>query len=302
MTRRVRLEPLEVVGARHEATRRLRAVRRRLDRDLPRLVGRRVVQPQARAAGIDDPLAVALRLARVVAVVVGVPAHVAAVGAARIEIADALAVAEEVEALADPHRRGHVAGEVVEAAERAGAFGVDPDRAGASAAVTLPACRVVGVAADRDAAAGAEGDVVDLAEAKGARRAARRRDGERLVIAEERLTLRRHVGDLAGRRPAAHLGVGAEPGQPSGLAALRGHDVNFGVMLVAADESEPAAVGRQARRRRLREARGQAARDAAGRGDRPQVVVGDEGDAVALQRRVAQVGESIGALAALGRR
>ena len=64
-----------------EATRRLGAVRRRLDRQLAGRALRRIEQPEARAAHVDDAPAVALRLARVAAVVVGVAAHVAAVGA-----------------------------------------------------------------------------------------------------------------------------------------------------------------------------------------------------------------------------
>src|SRR6185437_6183584 len=103
-------------------------------RDLARAPGRGVVDPQRGGALVHDARAVGLRVARVVRIVVGVTPDVAAVGAARIEIADALAVGEVVDALAEPHRAGDVAGQRGEAREATAAstsatlFGVVPVR------------------------------------------------------------------------------------------------------------------------------------------------------------------------------
>jgi hypothetical protein len=80
MAARMETERLEMLGRRGEAARCLGAVRWRLDRELARRIARGIEQPEARAARIEDAASVALRLARVVAVVVGVAAHVAAVG------------------------------------------------------------------------------------------------------------------------------------------------------------------------------------------------------------------------------
>jgi len=70
-------ERLEVIDCGNEAARRLGAVRGRADVELARRVARGIEQPQARGALVDDALAVALRVARVEARVVGVAAPVA---------------------------------------------------------------------------------------------------------------------------------------------------------------------------------------------------------------------------------
>jgi len=189
----------------------------------------------------------------------------------------------------DPHRAGHVAGELAHAAKAAAAVGVDPERTGGAAAIALPARRVGSVAADHLALAGTEREVVDLAVGQRPRRAAAGADDEGVMVAEERLALGRDVDDLAGRRPAAHQRVGAEPGEPPRRPALGGHDADLGMLLVAADEGEEAAVRREAGRRRLRQTGGQAPGDPAAGADRPQVVVGDEHDRLAVQRRMAKV-------------
>ena len=90
-------------------------------------------------------------------------------------------------------------------------------------------------------------------------------------------------------RPAAHHDIRSKPCQPLRRTAFGAHSIDLGMLLVAADERDPSAVRRQAGRGRLRESRRQAAADAAGGVHGPQIVVADEYDRFAVQRRVAQV-------------
>ena len=286
---RMEAERLQVLAGGDEPARRLRPVRGRADLDLAVALARRVEQADLRAALVDDAPAVGLRMAGVEGLVVGVPAQLAAVGPARVEVADAVAVAEEPDPAVEPHRAGEVARQRLHPPEAAVAFGIDPQRAGGAAAIALPARRVGGVAADHLALARPEGEVVDLAPGQRPRRAAGGADDEGVMVAEEGLALGGDVDDLARRRPAAHLRVGAEPGEAARRAALGRHDVDLGMLLVAADEGEQLAVGREAGRRGLGEARGQAPGDAAGGAHGPQVVVGDEHEGLAVDRRMAQV-------------
>src|SRR5581483_1490478 len=95
----------------------------------------------------------------VVVVVVGVAGEVAPVGPARVEVADALVVGQEVHPLADPHRRRQVAVELYQATELPVAALVDPQLACRAAPVPLPPGGVGGVATEDDGAGGTEGDL-----------------------------------------------------------------------------------------------------------------------------------------------
>ena len=287
---RVQLRGAHVRLGRHEAPRRLHARADHLDVERVVLVALGVQQPQLRGALVDDAPAVALRMARVAVGMVGVAAQAAAVGQARIEVAHTFGIGQEVHTLADPHRATEVALQFTHAPELAAAAGVDPQVPGRAAAVALPARRVGGVAADDPRPAEAPRQVVDLAQPQRLRHAAGRVEAEGLVVAEEGLSVGADEQDVALRRPAAHQRVRAQPGQPPAGPALGRHQLHLGVLLVAADVGQPAAVGRQAGRGRLRQPGGQAPRDAAVRAGQPQVVVADEDDAVALQRGLAQVG------------
>ena len=66
----------------HESARRLRAVRPDFDLQAPRLVARRVVEPQVGRALIDDAPAIGCRVAGVIVLVVGMAAQIRAVGRA----------------------------------------------------------------------------------------------------------------------------------------------------------------------------------------------------------------------------
>ena len=176
-------------------------MRGRADVDRLRPVGGRIEQPDRAAALIDDATAIGLRMAGVEVVVIGMAAQLAAVGSAGVEVADAFAIAEKPDPFAQPHRAGEVSGQLAHAPERARSLGVDPERAGGTAPVSLPARRIGGVAADHASLAGAEGEVVDLAPGKGARHAALGGDREGVMIAKEGLGLCRHEHDLASGRP-----------------------------------------------------------------------------------------------------
>ena len=185
---RMHLEAAEVLGRSDELARRLRPMRRHVDRR--RALRVRVAGSNSQIVGaalIDDALAVGLRVARVEVVVIGVPPQVAAVGQARIQIAHAFRIGQVVDAVADPHRAGDVARELGHPAELAAARRVDPQVARGAAAIALPARRIRRVAADHLRVAGAERQVVDLAERHQLRHAARQVERVRAVVAEERL-------------------------------------------------------------------------------------------------------------------
>src|SRR6476620_7496987 len=109
----MKAERFEVFARGDELARRLGAMRRRADLDLAVAVARRVEQADLRAALVDDAPAVGLRMAGVERLVIGVPAQLAAVGPTGVEVADAVAVAEEPDAAVDPHRAGEVAGQLL---------------------------------------------------------------------------------------------------------------------------------------------------------------------------------------------
>ncbi len=92
--------------------------------------------------------------------------------------------------------------------------GIDPQVSRGSAAVAFPARRVGGVAADDLGLAGAEGEVIDLAQRQQLRHAAVRIEGKRAIVAEERLAVGRDEEDATLGRKAAHQHVGAKPCHP----------------------------------------------------------------------------------------
>ncbi|MEI2676386.1 MAG: hypothetical protein V9G29_00130 [Burkholderiaceae bacterium] len=94
------------------------------------------------------------------------------------------------------------------------------------------------------------------------------------------------------RREAAHRQVAAHPGEAARGPARGRHQPDLGVLLVAPGVGQPFAAGRQAGRARLRQARGQPLRDTTVHAGTPQVVVADEDDGVAMQRRLTKIGGS----------
>jgi hypothetical protein len=115
-----------MIGGRNELARRLRSMRRDLDRNARRAAERRIEQMNLGAALIDDALAVGLCVPDVVVVVIRVAPHIGPVRQARIKIADALGIGEVMNAVADPHRAGQIALELVHPPERPGTGCIDP--------------------------------------------------------------------------------------------------------------------------------------------------------------------------------
>src|SRR5258706_15493559 len=99
---------------------------------------------------------------RVVVVLVGGGAQLAAVGSARVQVADTLVIGEEPDAVAEPHRAGDVSLQHLETAKLAAAARVDPQRSGGAPAIALPARRVGGIAADDLCAFRTQGEGVHL--------------------------------------------------------------------------------------------------------------------------------------------
>ena len=75
-----------------------------------------IEQPQLAAPRIDDPLPVSAGLARVPALVIGVPPQVAAVQRAGVDVSCALVVGDEREPSGDDHRAGELGRQVSEEA------------------------------------------------------------------------------------------------------------------------------------------------------------------------------------------
>ena len=87
-----------------EAARELRSRGMRFDLNPRDTVAFDIVQLDIAAGGIDDAPAIGSRKARVVLALVGVTAYVASVERARIDVADAFVIGQEIDAIADPHR------------------------------------------------------------------------------------------------------------------------------------------------------------------------------------------------------
>ena len=292
---------LEVAAGGDEAPASLRAVRVELHRHAlglaRRPAGHHVQRVEIATAVIDDRLAVGRRVADVEAVVVGVLLQVRAAHGAGVEVADAVVIAAEVDAVADPQRSDELATQLrLEATPLAPAGGVDPEHAGSPAAIALPAGGVVCVARqDAPAAAGGVGcrglgHEVGRAQVEGDGLAAAGGDLAQAVDLLERVA---RVGGVADTQavgaPAGHDGVVGVPGQTARLAALGRHHVDVGGALVGPDEGDLLAVGRQARVAAQAAAAGQAAGNAAAKADLPEIVVGAEDDPTAVHGRKAVV-------------
>jgi hypothetical protein len=112
---------------------------------------------------------------------------------------------------------------------------------------------------------------------------------ESAVVAEERLPVRADEKDAAFRCPAAHHRVGPEPSHAARRAALRRHEVDLGVLLVARYIGEQAAVWRDRRPADLAQACGQPTRGPAACIDAPQIVVAHENNDVAADAGLPEV-------------
>ena len=263
-----------------------------------------VQQPDVARAVIHDPLAVGTGIARVPAVVVGMPPQVAAVQRAGVQVACALVVRQERQPAAGQHGAG-------ELARQAGEYSGEPRRRLAgfravrarpqpsrrSAPVSLPERRIAVSRRQQRDPGRLDGQVRHLAERQPlatGRRAVTPwlRGGQRVGPGEvaEGLARGGNRDDLAVRRPAADPGGLVGPvAEPAAVPAVDPGQVDLGRAVPAAGPGDQRAVPGDpgvARRRVVgRDPPGPAA---GGRGE-PYIVFGDEGDDVAVDVREAEV-------------
>ncbi len=242
---RARGEVLEALADFNEASRGLGLARRGFDLDPQDAIGRAIQREERCARRVRDRRSVRRGEAHEVFGFMRVPAQVAAVGEDRVDVADALMIGEEVDALAGPHRPDEIARERDQAHEDSVAGAIDPDIARGTAAVPFPARRIVGVAADDEAAVGMLRDRARVAEPKRFGPAAACRHAIRARFARERRVGvgAEEDGASVGRPAGDGAGFGAQERQPSRDPADGRHDVNFGVPLFARDEGDRLPVG-----------------------------------------------------------
>jgi hypothetical protein len=269
-----------------------------------------VEQPDVARAVIGDPLAVGAGVAGVAPVMVGVPPQVAAVHRTRVQVARALVVREERQAPADQHGAGELARQArVQPGEprrrlaffRPGRAHPQPSRR--PAPVPLPPCRVDiarGQQRDPGALDGRVGHRAERQQPAGSRAVAPRcparlaRLGRRQCVSPgevaEGLARGGDRDDLTLRCPAADLGGVVGPvAEPAAVPAVDPGQVGLGRAVPPAGPGDRRAIpgdpGTAHRRVVGRDPPGPAA---AGRGE-PDVVLGDEGDDVAVDVREAEV-------------
>ncbi len=287
-SRGVEIRRLEVLGGLDEAPAQSRARARERDVDPPALPGLDVVPMKVGAGVVHDVTAVARRVARVEVLVIGVTAKVAPGRRARVEVAVPLVIGEEPDAPGDPHRAGDVAGRRGEQDEASVPLAIDPQGAGGTAPIAFPARRIGRVAAEDDAApAGVERDLVRRPPRESLGRSAGRGHRVQMLVARERTRRVALEQDaVAVARPSHGSRVGAQPGEPPAGAAGGVHHVHLGRPFAGAGVGESRAVGREAREGHHPRAGGQPPRYATAGGNRPQVVLADEDDGVAVDGRV----------------
>jgi hypothetical protein len=240
---------------------------------------------------VDDALAVSRGVPGVELVVVGVLAHVGAVGQGGVEVAGAVGGGEEDDAVAQPGG-GPVLGGVLgeQAGELAAAVGVDPDLARGAAAVALPLRRFAPEGRDGDDPVAADVELADPPVRQAGGGAAVERDRVRPSPGAPALTGGADDVHPAVGAPAAHLGGGVPPvREPLARGAVELGREGLGRALAGAGPGDAGAVRREAGIGDGCPVGGEPPRPAAGdRGD-PDVVVGHEGDQVIKQVGVSQV-------------
>ena len=230
---------------------------------------------------------------RAVGPVVGVSREARAVGAEGVDVAPALVVGEERDALADQHRGIQVAVDLgSQPGELAAALGVPPELARRAAPVALLPGHLPGHDRrhqDRRAAV-TLCQISEGAQREAAGRAAVRGDGVGPGVAPRRLPGRADGQHVAVGGPADQPGrVVAPPGEPARAPAVDRGDEDLGRRLPRRRPRHPGAVRGEAgpRHRHVvgREAVGPPSADRGG----PHVVLRDEDERVAVQVRMAQV-------------
>ena len=257
-------------------------------------VGRQVVEDEEVAeALVDTPFAVPGQRPRVAVRVVGVPAQAGAVEADRVDVAPALVVADQGQALADPHRVAELPVELgQEPDEATAAVGIDPELARIAAAVALPRRSPAAVRVGPEDHRGPRPDGVPGHRPPRQRLGARavHRDGPCPGLRPGGPTGRARRQDVVVVQPAEHPGRLLAPvGEPSRPAAVGVDDLHLGRAVAPAGEGDPVAGGGEAGPRGGGVVRGEPPGPPAARRDQPDVVLGDEGHLLAADRREPQV-------------
>ena len=235
-------------------------------------------------------------MADVEVLVVRVAAQVGAVGQHGVKVAVALVVGEEGDPSVDPHRVGQVAVQLGgEAFELAVSVAVDPELAGGAAPVALPPGGLAGEHAGQDHRAfvadhRSEGDGFHRAQRELGGPAARDGQAVGVGVAAVGLAEGARDQDVAVGREALDLGGGvAEVAQLAVSAAVDVRGDNFRGRPLNHGPHQPLAVRREAGVAGGQLQRGHAPGAAAVKGRNPDVVLGHEGDQIAVQMRETEV-------------
>ena len=205
------------------------------------------------------------------------------------------AVREEVDGVADPHRRHVVRVLARDLLDAPVTHPCDPDGRGEPAPIMLPdlECRPVGVVRERPAVRG-EAAIETARQVQLLGKATVRRDGVEPVVIVRDARARRAEENAAAGGPSHHLVVVGVVGQPLRHAPGRGHHVHVRVPLVLAGEGYHRSVGGEARPILLARAGREAARLAPLARHGPQVSSVAEHDLGAADRRGSEEERGIG--------
>ncbi len=261
------------------------------DLQAARLGAVEVVQdPQLAGGGVDDTGAVGGRVAGVEAVDRGVAAQVGAVGEGGVEGAGALVVGEERQPVTDPRRVLQVAVQLlVQPDEFAVALAVDPQLARGAAAVPLPPGGLPAHGGGEQHRVRPVRDVADRAVGQGGGGAAVERDRAGPGAAQRGLAVGAEREHLAVGGPAADLGPGPPVRETGRGPAVQGREVHLGGAVAGGGPGEPGAVRGDAGMVHGDVVGADAPGAATVQGRDPDVVLGGEGDRVAVQMREPEI-------------
>ncbi len=262
-----------------------------------------VQEPQFPGGGVHETGAVTRGVPGVEAVEGGVPAEFGPVGEGRVHRAHALVVGEERDPpplsasleRGDPHPHPHRVLDVpvqllVQPYEVTVARTVDPQLPRRTAPVALPAGGLQSHGRGREHEVRPVDHIGDGPVRQGGGRSAVERDGVGPGAAAARLALGADREDLAVRGPAAHPGLPAAPvGEALRGAAVDRGDVHLGGAVAGGGPGDGRPVGRDARQGDRHVVGADPPGPAAVERGEPHVVLGGEGDQVAVQMRIPEI-------------